>query len=88
MNLLLEILFPFLCIFLTCTYTVNADTMSVEDLLDPQLPSMTEKSEERYQIVEKPKNQFDIDESLGPQDIFPFLPDNHRDSGTGKFNSF
>ena len=29
-----------------------------------------------------------IDELLGPKDNFPFLPDNHRDSGTGRFSRF
>ncbi len=34
------------------------------------------------------KGQSIIDDLLGPEDHFPFLPDNHRDSGTGKFNWF
>ncbi len=29
-----------------------------------------------------------INELLGPEDKFPFLPDNHRDSGTGRIMAF
>ncbi len=29
-----------------------------------------------------------LENLLGPEDNFPFLPDNHRDSGTGKFANF
>ncbi len=34
------------------------------------------------------ERQESINELLGPKDNFPFLPDNHRDSGTGKFRAF
>ena len=37
---------------------------------------------------ESPQTGISIDDLLGPEDVFPFRPDNHRDSGTGKFNSF
>ncbi len=32
------------------------------------------------------KEEREIDDLLGPKDNFPFLPDNHRDSGTGKIS--
>ncbi len=55
--------------------------------------SITMKSEARdnpklNNIKLKPKNHNEIDDLLGPRDTFPFLPDNHRDSGTGKFSRF
>ena len=38
--------------------------------------------------LKKANEALSIDDLLGPKDNFPFLPDNHRDSGTGKFNAF
>ena len=58
---------------------------SVSDLLEPILD---DKSDYNQETINKVKQERNIDEILGPKDIFPFLPGNHRDSGTGKFNSF
>ncbi len=64
-------------------------------LSQPFLSAVNEKdtpmrNKESNQKVEsqRVREQVNIDELLGPKDIYPFLPDNHRDSGTGKFNSF
>ena len=65
----------------------NAE-MNFDDLLTPEGPSMNYKTENNYQSTQKPRGGKNIDDLLGPKDIFPFLPDNHRDSGTGKFNAF
>lgn len=63
--------------------------MGVEDLLNPDAPYPNEKIENKNKpLTQKPQRERNIEEILGPKDIFPFLPDNHRDSGTGKFNSF
>ena len=49
----------------------------------------TKENQEHIRLQPQTNEQeFSIDELLGPKDNFPFLPDNHRDSGTGKFNSF
>ncbi len=68
--------------------TVHAEGMGIEDLLIPDFPSKNEQIERAKKLTQKPKEQIDMDDLLGPKDNFPFLPDNHRDSGTGKFNSF
>ena len=43
-----------------------------------------------FQLKDKQNSheRLSIDKLLGPEDNFPFLPDNHRDSGTGKFSAF
>ncbi len=75
-------LFPFLS-------TANAEDISIDDLLTPDFPLTNEKVAINEELTQKPKQEGQtLDELLGPEDIFPFLPDNHRDSGTGKFNSF
>ena len=68
--------------------TSNAEGMNIEDLLTPEVPSINEKIEANQKLEKKTKDEMNIDELLGPKDNFPFRPDNHRDSGTGKFNSF
>ncbi|WP_320676980.1 hypothetical protein [Prochlorococcus sp. MIT 1300] len=52
------------------------------------LPSVRENMDNQKIENDKDRDQSSIDYLLGPKDKFPFLPDNHRDSGTGKFNSF
>ncbi len=52
------------------------------------LPSIQDKENDQQIEGYKHKGELSIDDLLGPKDNFPFLPDNHRDSGTGKFNSF
>ena len=71
--------------FATAAY---GNETSIDDLLIPDLPSLNDKIEGNAQSIEEPKENLNIDDLLGPSDVFPFLPDNHRDSGTGKFNSF
>ena len=75
-------------ILLTFISKANSEIMGIDDLLNPELPYGDDKSEENMPSVQKPKEGGNIEEILGPKDIFPFLPDNHRDSGTGKFNAF
>ena len=80
-----------LCVFLILlpfASTINAEERSIDDLLIPDVPSMNDKTEDNQQLAKKPKEERNIYDLLGPKDNFPFLPDNHRDSGTGKFNSF
>ena len=75
-------------IFLSFTSLVNASMVNIDDLLTPELPQGNSqlKSTENQAQLENDKKK--IEDILGEKDIFPFLPDNHRDSGTGKFNSF
>ena len=66
----------------------NAEEISIEDLLIPEVSSLNANTKDNHELLGSPKEEQNINELLGPKDIFPFLPDNHRDSGTGKFNSF
>ena len=68
--------------------TAYGNETSIDDLLIPDLSFMNDKTEGNQRSIQDPKNDINIDDLLGPSDLFPFLPDNHRDSGTGKFNSF
>ncbi len=68
--------------------STNAEELGIDDLLMPELPSINGNIEGKHSAAQSPLHEKNIDELLGPKDIFPFLPDNHRDSGTGKFNSF
>ena len=80
-----------LCVFLVLMpflNTVKAEKINTDDLLIPEIPSKNDKTVRNQQLDQKLKEEKDIDNLLGPIDIFPFLADNHRDSGTGKFNSF
>ena len=86
-------LFLTLALWLSLTFLplgniANAANMQIDDLLSPEFPSTKENAEGNQQLVGKPIEEINGDDFLGPKDIFPFLPDNHRDSGTGKFNSF
>ena len=65
-----------------------AEEISISDLLIPEVPSMSSQAEKLQKLEQGSKDERNLDELLGPKDIFPFLPDNHRDSGTGKFNPF
>ena len=68
---------------------VNARGTSVDNFLLSEENAVTGKTDENQKIYnQKSKEEINIEDLLGPKDIFPFLPDNHRDSGTGKFNSF
>ncbi len=67
---------------------MHASTENIDDLLIPEAESRASKANSSH-AQDKIKNEDNnLDELLGPIDIFPFLPDNHRDSGTGKFNGF
>ena len=77
----------FLALLLFASTAYGYET-SIDDLLIPDPSFPNEKIEGNPQSIQKPREDVNIDDLLGPRDIFPFLPDNHRDSGTGKFNSF
>ena len=66
----------------------KSEAIGIDDLLNPEDPYTDDNIEKKLPLAKTPKRQVNIDDILGPNDIFPFLPDNHRDSGTGKFNSF
>ena len=85
------LLASFLSLFLTLsTYAWPAISIDIntDDLLSPDSPKMAYEPKGDKELEQSSKGKENIDEILGPKDIFPFLPDNHRDSGTGKFNSF
>ena len=75
-------------VLLAFAITANAAESSIEDLLNPEVLSPNEKIGDNNRSIQNPDKIANIDELLGPKEVFPFLPDNHRDSGTGKFNSF
>ncbi len=85
---LVVLLFAFFLVLLPLISSAECQAMSIDDLLNPEFPNYDDKIEESLPIVQEPNNEGNIDQLLGPKDMFPFLPDNHRDSGTGKFNSF
>ncbi len=68
--------------------TASGSEMEIDDLLIPEITSLTEQLHDEMQFKDKSYEEKNIDDLLGPKDIFPFLPDNHRDSGTGKFNTY
>ena len=89
----MHFLFFFVCLSLVLTlapFSIKADVkgVSIDDLLHPEVSSMKNKIEDKQKLSQERMKEKNLDELLGPKDIFPFLPDNHRDSGTGKFNSF
>ena len=67
---------------------VNAAEDYINDLPIPEPLSTNSKAEGSQQLPKNQKRESNLEKLLGPKDNFPFLPDNHRDSGTGKFNSF
>ncbi len=67
---------------------VSAKDAIIDDLLNPETSSVSKNPELNKELAPESEEKSNIDDLLGPKDIFPFLPDNHRDSGTGKFNSF
>ena len=73
--------------FLTSLNTVNADERGL-NVFGDQIPSIDQESQYNLGLEQKIQAEKSLDEILGPKDIFPFLPDNHRDSGTGKFSRF
>ena len=65
-----------------------SEEIGIDDPLSSEAPYGNDKSGKKNTLAQAPKEEGNIDDILGPNDIFPFLPDNHRDSGTGKFNSY
>ena len=57
------------------------------DVSNALLPSVKENMEEALRQNDEAKSALS-ERELVEEEIFPFLPDNHRDSGTGKFMSF
>ena len=66
----------------------NAEEIDISDLLIPEPSSINNEAKINQHPNQETKEESNLDELLGPIEIFPFLPDNHRDSGTGKFNAF
>ncbi len=89
MTSLLSFCLGLLFFLLISPRTVNAELTVLDDPLSPEALSMSHETKDSKQIEKMASNEeMNIDDLLGPKDNFPFLPDNHRDSGTGKFNSF
>ncbi len=68
-------------------FSVNAKEIDLEDLISIDINNINSRAEEFTSKEQQAKDKA-IEDILGPEDNFPFLPDNHRDSGTGKFNAF
>ncbi len=85
---LTRLIFSFLLPLILLVNAVCADEIPLEDLLVPEMPAagLPDSGHQLSQDIQSETQ--DIDALLGPKEIFPFLPDNHRDSGTGKFNAF
>ncbi len=85
-ELIINLFLLVLILFNPSGFLAFADEINNNDLLIPDI-SKSNRSviNDNERSVEQKQ---DIDELLGPSQIFPFLPDNHRDSGTGKFNAF
>ena len=60
---------------------ISLESSAHADLISPKSGN---KEKPKVQ-TKKLRTELTLDELLGPEDKFPFLPDNHRDSGTGKF---
>ena len=56
------------------------------DAASAVLPGVKENLGKELLEKQKPKEEMS-ERELVEESNFPFLPDNHRDSGTGKFNS-
>ena len=88
MGLLFTFSLGLLLIIIPLSTIVDKGEMSIDDLLTPEPLSINKTGNGTNQFTQRSMEQNNIDDLLGPKDNFPFLPDNHRDSGTGKFNSF
>ncbi len=88
MHLLLSFCLGLFLLTLSFAEVANAKETTMEDLASPEVSAMHEQTEDNQLLTKGAEREMNIDELLGPKDSFPFLPDNHRDSGTGKFNSF
>ncbi len=89
MHFFFALCLAFILSLLPFSVIANAEELIIYDLLSPDLPSMNDEIQRSEELSKKPKQTIQTwDDLLGPEDNFPFLPDNHRDSGTGKFMSF
>ncbi len=61
--------------------------ISFADTANAILPAVKENIEKELSQKSNPKKEISERELIADGN-FPFLPDNHRDSGTGKFNAF
>ena len=75
-------------VYLPFARITNAEGRNIDDLLIPEVPTKYEQNEAKKESTQRSQENRNIEDLLGPKEIFPFLPDNHRDSGTGKFNSY
>ncbi len=88
MRLLIAFLFCFLFSTLFISRTVNPEEVGIDDLLIPQRNLQNNKDKDTTIENQKINEQIIIDELLGPPDIFPFLPENHKNSGIKKLKYF
>ena len=89
MGRLFSFCFTFVLSLLLFSSAAMAEVASIDDLLNPVGPSLKNVAGINKELVQKSQQKIPMwDDLLGPEDNFPFLPDNHRDSGTGKFNAF
>ena len=85
MHSLSSLLLSFLLLVQPLSITGNEQ---ISDLLAPEFPYINNEAEKKPRSDQGAKTDQNLEELFGPKQIFPFLPDNHRDSGTGKFNAF
>ncbi len=89
MHFFLAVYFCVAFILLASNGTAMSESINIDDLLIPEVKTSTSNiGKLNNTLFDKDNQEIDIDEILGPPDNFPFLPDNHRDAGTGKFNSY
>ena len=88
MQHLLAFCLGLLLILQPLTSTAHARELGIDDLLNPEFSSIEDSTENGQELAQAPIEESNIEKLLGPKDNFPFLPDNHRDSGPGKFNSY
>ena len=88
MHFLFVLFLGLFLVILPSVNSINAEEVGIEDLVSLEDLAVNDSTEGNQQLAQRPQKEGNIDDLLGPKDNFPFLPDNHRDSGTGKFNSF
>ena len=74
--------------FLVTLLFFKSTTFAQAIRTDNSLTSIDENNIKNEQLVQIPEKGSNVDEILGSKDIFPFLPDNHRDSRNNIFNAF
>ncbi len=89
MRRILAFCFGVLFILMQCPSSAYSAEISIDDLLIPEGSSIIEgRVGDQKTAIQNDGGSLRIDDLLGPEDNFPFRTDNHRDSGTGKFNAF